>query len=727
MIFRAHERSVLLLVACLLGASGTLHGADLSVGHVEVTQGLQSAKNDIPLIQLKPTVVRVFPVITGHPDLLQVSALLHASRGGEELPGSPLSPTRGTVNASTTVDRRTDRSALIFELPSRWTTQDTDFWVELIAPKGFMDDDPSNNRHPGQGALTARYQESGRLKIRYLTVRYRDGGPDRLPDSWTTHRDAVSWLQAVFPIAPENVSYAPWLPTELIFENPRRSGDTDSSDDLDGSALITELNTIWGTMATPDLLFAWTPANSFSRNGRSDPWYRLHPFPPGLGRVAFGNSNGERYRRTLAHEMAHNLGINCHHVRKVDDDVIGYDVNLIGPAARESALHQGGVSGTPLFDVMKAGEVEANAWIVPWTYQHVLNALTSPEQRRSIKCSTSLIADTEDTPAAKLIDLPADTSHLLAIRGQIEEDGGSFFPFYHVPAEGPFRIAASTVPSGGQGTHEVRLIGAQGEILQSIRWTPPFDQDDSEQATPSVPFTWFIPKRGDVAAVVLLRGQTRLASFIVDAEAPGIEQPQIGPVRKEDRFDGPPQELRTVKWKEKQTGTPGDPFDNKNLRHRLWFSNDDRKSWIPVATNLSSDADGEVKVEVNQALLPGGPSCRFKVTTTDGYNVTEEESPPFVLPNRPPQAHVISPRPVTTVDQGTAIRLVGEAFDLEQGILSGNQLRWWSDLQDELGRGTVLEVPNLLPGRHQIHLTATDDAENVSDPAIITVEVRPVE
>lgn len=718
-----HRRSLLFVLLAGFCSLGTpLQAADLTIGHAEITQGLQDDKNDIPLVRHKPTVVRVFPVISGTTDRPQVSALLHASRHGSELPESPRRPDRGTVSAALAVDRKTDESALIFEVPFDWTSEATKFWVELEPLGGFVDDEPANNRHLIKNGDPIEFLQTRPLDIRFVKVRFRNGGPDRLPESRSARQDAVGWLRAIFPIAPEDVKYQPWISTEVTFENSHPSGQPDPSQDLAAAELISELNTLWEGTTPPDLLYAWTPSGSFSRNGKSDPWFRLAPYPPGLGKVALGNSNGDRYRRTLAHEMAHNLGINCHHQATLENDLIGYDVTSTDPTAESVRLH-GAASGTARFDVMKPGEIEANAWIVPWTYRNLLTALTS-RNPRIVRCSntTTVEGDQETGFPAAAVALPAGTERLLAIRGEIHEDGGSFFPFYDVPAQGALAAAAELVPGDRVGRYEVRFISEGGTILQRIRWSPPNDLDDSDSpAMTPTPFTWLVPRRDDVGAVLLFRGNTLLASRFVREQKPQIETPQLGTVHQQVSFDGPLQELRKVSWKEIRSGSPGDPFDNSGLRHRLLFSNNNGANWIPVAANLASSPDGEIEVEVDQALLPGGPSCLFKVVTSDGYNNTEKVSEAFSLPNRAPAAEILSPRIVSTVPAGAALRLVGEAYDPEGRDL---QLQWWEG-PTLLGSGPVLVLPNLPPRTYQIHLKAIDDAHNVTETESVTIDIVP--
>ena len=54
----------------------------------------------------------------------------------------------------------------------------------------------------------------------------------------------------------------------------------------------------------------------------------------------------------------------------------------------------------------------------------------------------------------------------------------------------------------------------------------------------------------------------------------------------------------------------------------------------------------------------------------------------------------------------------GFAFALEDGELAGDALTWSSDRQGVLGHGSQIVLPPawLLPGSHQITLTATDSS-----------------
>jgi hypothetical protein len=443
-----------------------------------------------------------------------------------------------------------------------------------------------------------------------------------------------------------------------------------------------------------------------------------------MARVAFANSDRDRYRRTLAHEAAHNLGLNCHHDRRLGEGVCGYDVTLVDPEKREVICAD--PKGGPLFDLMMPGKKEEQAWIVPWTYAHLMHALASPDERKEVRCDSEPSWTHDATPVTPGASLDAHVETLLAVRGEITEDGGAFFPFHRVPASEAYLAAAATIPDAAEGSHEIRFLDEDGKLLRRIRWTPPTYRDDSEDPPPSTPFLWFLPEPAGVTTVQLLAGERVLELLEVPPEAPEVEEP---------RHEEPPgglslygESLRepvTVSWSARSPGPESSslPFDSPPLSHRLWFSNDDGASWIPVAANLTGE---KVAVDVDRAVLPGGAKCRFKVTTSDGYRETEEVGEPFALPDRRPTAEIVLPRDGAKYRQGRELRLVGRADDLEDGALTGDQLRWHSDVTGLLGAGEELWV-ELAPEKHEITLVAVDSAGNESDPAVVVVDVQPEE
>ena len=103
--------------------------------------------------------------------------------------------------------------------------------------------------------------------------------------------------------------------------------------------------------------------------------------------------------------------------------------------------------------------------------------------------------------------------------------------------------------------------------------------------------------------------------------------------------------------------------------------------------------------------LPGGEDCRLQVLATEGIRTGHAITDAFQVPRRP--RDVIISAPTADIAAGEPVTLVGEAFSPHYGGASPSELRWYSDLDGELGSGREIRRA-LRPGLHQITLRAPD-------------------
>ena len=138
---------------------------------------------------------------------------------------------------------------------------------------------------------------------------------------------------------------------------------------------------------------------------------------------------------------------------------------------------------------------------------------------------------------------------------------------------------------------------------------------------------------------------------------------------------------------------------------------------MPLALGITTNY-----LMVDSPNLPGSANARFKVTATDQMNSWEDTSDAsFTVGRKGPQAYILSPELYTTIQPGTPFFLQGYAYDLEDGILNDNSLRWSSDLDGDLGVGSTVIV-SLSSGQHTVTLSATDrDGNSVSSVIHINV------
>ncbi|MBN1952938.1 MAG: hypothetical protein JW801_17165 [Bacteroidales bacterium] len=86
-----------------------------------------------------------------------------------------------------------------------------------------------------------------------------------------------------------------------------------------------------------------------------------------------------------------------------------------------------------------------------------------------------------------------------------------------------------------------------------------------------------------------------------------------------------------------------------------------------------------------------------------------------------PKVTIVQPDNGSSWTTADLISFTGEASDAKDGVLTGTQLTWVSDIDDTLGQGTTI-FTRLSAGEHQIRLIAVDsEGEEGADVINITV------
>lgn len=106
-------------------------------------------------------------------------------------------------------------------------------------------------------------------------------------------------------------------------------------------------------------------------------------------------------------------------------------------------------------------------------------------------------------------------------------------------------------------------------------------------------------------------------------------------------------------------------------------------------------------------------------TTTITITITEQQTT-----NTAPTVSITSPADKDIFSVNELILFAGDAEDKEDGILVGENLRWYSTIQGFFGTGRTLSKNDLLGGTHQISLLATDSnsLSTLSAPISITIK-----
>jgi hypothetical protein len=112
----------------------------------------------------------------------------------------------------------------------------------------------------------------------------------------------------------------------------------------------------------------------------------------------------------------------------------------------------------------------------------------------------------------------------------------------------------------------------------------------------------------------------------------------------------------------------------------------------------------------------------LQVIASDGVNTAQDETDPFTMANKPPQPRILLPADGAQFHYGQLINFSGEAWDLQDGNITGANLVW-SNNRGQLGTGPLLSVSDMPVGTHTITLEATNsDGLSASTRIQITVD-----
>ncbi|GAB4274006.1 MAG: hypothetical protein Kow0092_29370 [Deferrisomatales bacterium] len=696
---------------------------------VEVTQAIQTRGNDLPLVADKTTVARVYVDLDwpGPPPApLQPSIVsLYGSRGGVDLPGSPLAFVH---HAPLAVDREDLGDTANFKLPPTWNEGSVTLRAVVRSLFGAAD---------ASGNLPVVFTPKETPVYWVVPINTGTAASPVLPSN-AEIESQQSYTEAVFPVPDIRWVRKPWQDI-----GPTTVGDTIRElNDYYGNAVLAW---IFGVLFTgespfdlPDQIYGFTP----SGGGLSDP-----DWGGGVGHVARGFRGSSR-EGTMAHEIVHNLGTGDCATRATDgmwgrhvssrprlsaaDDPTGqcvlgeaggilYGCSAGGPDPDWQALFNDDDIGEVGFDTREPWmATAAQRTVVPATVPDFMSYCQSgflptkwisPYRWENLfdRFATVSAAGARAQAVAALRNAIQD---VLYVSGEVTAKGtGALRPIQVAPG-------LPEVPRAEKSPYALELVGARGQLLRRWPFLVSFVDVEGEPRE-VVPFQFRLPLLDGIAAVRLVLEGEILAEIKVSESPPRVKilSPNGGEVWKGRR--------QVVEW------TAADD-DRDPLSFSLFYSPDEGRSWRPLAAHLGAgrvlaQEEGIFQYEVDPSALPGGDrekggeTALIRVVATDGFHTaTDDSDAPFVVPTQPPQVEILEPADGTEVRPGQRLRFRGTAADAEDETLL-DEAHVWSFDDTVFGTGPEVEAV-LPPGRHTVSLTVFDrDGEAGADAVQVLV------
>ncbi len=704
---------------------------DMSAEAWEITQGLQSLNNDVPLVANKTTYVRLYPQLSGT-NANFVQAWLEGERGGTPLLGSPLEPLNGTfeLDDTWTYDREDRNGGFLFRLPDSWTDAGSITLRGVVDPRNVYAD-----THPADNTLTRVVTFATKPPVCDIFIPVRTHTPAAsteapnfwrmidlhrrlwpVPDVWVYHQnDDVAepqvcwWGPFPYPCSgpfelDEGTSWSDWVKDddEALFHIGTRavfSDDPDECDDI-GSAVH------YIGMIHPDAPWGWGGLAYSSDWLPNASLVFLPPRdadPPDVWTWPWEGSS-------LAHETSHNherKHVDCGSPADPDgsfpyppcalDDSIdpthfGFDINELQPIPPEIASDYMSYSG------WSESATWQGRWVSDYTYGAMFGrflAAESPEASTlsslAPDASNVLIGANVDPLAGQGVLFPAWVFPTTALSQGLQEK-------WQAMQASAFDAQMLSVESAEAVSYHVRLVDAGNATLADYTLTPIDTEEHQTEAHNLVFLQTFSAPTGEVARLDLMADTSVLYSLQPGSQPPtlNILQPAGGEVYTDSM---------TISWQ----ADDADPDDS--LLFNVQYSPDNGLTWISIVTNFPAAIEGDMNYlsldDLGGLGASQGANGLIRVAATDGYHTVLADSAPFTVENQPPQAYILSPLSTEIYPASEVVPLRGGAADPESGAISGSSLAWSID-GAAAGSGAENSVAGLAPGTYAVSLNASD-------------------
>ncbi len=732
---------------------------DLVATAIEVTQGMQNLANDMPLVEGRLTVARVY-VKTQDPDVpaANVKGVLAAFRDGQYI--GVEYPENGPISAVPDGGLRLNiDDSLYFYLPDAWTTGQITLrtFVYATTPDAPYDEEPTEMNNFAE--VGVQFQDGDPLELRlaplHLHVLANPNNSDITYHYDNNESDALAIILGVLrlhPIGTNDLAFN--TSSHLVLEGTDGPNIAVSSIKPLGHQDDVEWN-----LSVADDRHAANERIAFFKSMAPEPyqdwrWYGMVDQSVSMGGFIGWASNGGTHGLmdnstseadwnnmggyALAHEIAHIFLSAPEHVacsggesgpdpdypypepncQLADIDPEGYygfDTywQLWGLPGPEVISNDPGAPANQFAFPMMGSQ--RPWWLDPFYYCRLLDAYgiacdplalnvagrTGDDTRhvhaRSIDDRTDAAIRARLEPPRRLVRGTADGYIYVSARVDAVAGTAAFIDIMRMVDPAPGAVEASRLAQDNPQPSDYMLVldDAVGNTLASYPIPP------SEPAGHGAPagnplFTGIVPYFDGTAFIRLRRADTVLAERAVSAQAPVVRV--LSPNGSESLSDN-----MEVRWE------ASDP-DGDALRFTVMYSNDAGATWLPLATDLRGNELSLAAIDE----VPGSERALIRVLASDGVRTTADDSDAvFGVPDAPPQPYIIGPADGATFPEGASVTLMGGANDLEDGALSGDSLRWSSSIDGDLGAGHDVRTRDLQPGTHAIELSATDQVGGV--------------
>lgn len=637
------EADELTVVAVLRGAANAelarseparyLFVPELSISRIEAVQVVQDAANNLPLVAGKRLLVRVFVEQVGQTarPVQGIAATVRAFLpNGDSFLG--LQSGADAIDWTPQPDRNQAAHSLNFDISERFLARVTDDRTALRLEASLRLRDTSrrvqfrDNPKTVEVVLHRTFLPDSPFRVGYRRVVVEEDGTRLAPVADPAGR--ADMAQRLFPLADGALTYEPSLLPDLVWRKPVRA--ERPVIDLDAEleeALEDEITNDLARIdeeerrtavggSRHDQMVWWLPNLPLGYGGASNPYWN-----GGKSRIAAivtaPNLTDRYYRRVVAHEIAHNLGLP--HPSTGPEE----NARLLGLGCQVAASsrpiwiyptqnvqetgadpHDGRIVPDSFFDFMGYCP-EDRAWISPFHYHQLFQQFL---RLRDDPARQPADVGVQPVPGARrAASRAAEALPILIVRGWAERDGSAG------ALSSATRIASDLPADEGTGASDYCLVQLEG---------------DREAATHCFQMTFTtanlaVRRRQFLQVVGLAPGTTRLSLRCRGTELAALEAGGLPQLTVES-----PQGGETWTGRQRIAWTGSHP-DGGQIIYRVFYSAN-RENWQPISFDIENS---ELFVDTGQ--LPAAGEAWFRVVALRGLEAAEAIAGPVMIEHQP--------------------------------------------------------------------------------------------
>ena len=240
-----------------------------------------------------------------------------------------------------------------------------------------------------------------------------------------------------------------------------------------------------------------------------------------------------------------------------------------------------------------------------------------------------------------------------------------------------------TLPDIWAGDYGLFQLDANGNELARVDFAPSAESDEGWQ-----PFELVVPFAIGTTRIQIknLLDDTVIAEKTISATPPSISN--LSAQLNGDQID--------LTWQ-------ANDVDGDSLTFDILYSRDGGATYQPLQLGVTTPNSTIAADRI------GGGDIYFQVIANDGVQTSKADSAALTLPYQAPQIRDFSPDCSVAVNYGETINFSADAWDIQDGALSGMALAWY--LNGSLySYGNAFSVQGLDPDLNEIVLIATNSA-----------------